>query len=75
MGAKDKLTKPESDKGRMASSNGDLKEELTQYDNLALPLILFFNSASTASSSGESFKADHQEWAKESDSPHPPESR
>lgn len=33
-----------------------LKEELTQYDNFALPLILFFNSASTTSSSRESSK-------------------
>ena len=34
----------------------NLEEELTQYDNLAFLLILFFNSTSTASSSEESFK-------------------
>ena len=34
----------------------NLEEELTQYDNLAFPLILFFNSAYTASSFGESSK-------------------
>ena len=32
----------------------NLEKELTQYDNLAFLVILFFNSASMASSSGES---------------------
>ena len=31
----------------------NLEEELTQYDNLAFSVILFFNSASMASSSRE----------------------
>ena len=34
----------------------NLEEELAQYDNLAFPLILFFNSAYTTSSFGESSK-------------------
>ena len=35
----------------------NLEEELTQYDNLVFLIILFFNSASMVSSSGENSRA------------------
>ena len=53
VGPEDKLAKPKATKATRQTTTENLEEELTQYDNLAFSIILFFNSTSIASSSRE----------------------
>ena len=53
---KTNLQSQNATKAAQRAATENLEEELTQYDSLAFPAILFFNLASTASSSKESYR-------------------